>query len=312
MINVLFVTPVTEDRKQEFENMDGFSFVFKAAADVTEDDVKEADAILGNLPLSLIEKAPNLKWIQLNSAGANTYKDIRSDIILTNASGAYGEAISEHMLGCVLMVLKNLARYLEMQKSHDWENLGSVNTLSITKVLSVGMGDIGTSFAKKMNALGAEVCGVRRSIHDKPDYVKELYTMEDLDRILPEFDVVALSLPETEETVHLFDAKKLSLMKEGSILVNVGRGSAIVTEDLIDAAKTGKFAGVCLDVTEQEPLPKNSPLWNIDRVYITPHISGRFNAAVTYDRVLSIFKENLEHFRDSETMINVVDKRLGY
>jgi phosphoglycerate dehydrogenase-like enzyme len=110
----------------------------------------------------------------------------------------------------------------------------------------------------------------------------------------------------------LFDAKKLSLMNEGSILVNVGRGSAIVTEDLIDAAKTGKFAGVCLDVTEQEPLPKNSPLWNIDRVYITPHISGRFNAAVTYDRVLSIFKENLEHFRNGEAMINVVDKRLGY
>ena len=308
MINVLFVTPVTEDRKQEFENMDGFSFVFKAAADVTEDDVKEADAILGNLPLSMIEKASNLKWIQLNSAGANTYKDIRSDIILTNASGAYGEAISEHMLGCVLMVLKNLARYLEMQKSHDWENLGSVNTLSITKVLSVGMGDIGTSFAKKMNALGAEVCGVRRSIHDKPDYVKELYTMEDLDRILPEFDVVALSLPETEETVHLFDAKKLSLMKEGSILVNVGRGDFIDCNALNAVLDEGLLRGAALDVTDPEPLPLKHSLWRNSRCLITPHVAGGAfgKSDKTEDIIAAICCDNLRRYVAGEELTHRV------
>ena len=285
---------------------------FKDRSEITDEDLADAEVILGNIPVAKVELAKNLKWLQLDSAGANTYKDIREDIILTNASGAYGEAISEHMLGCALMVLKNLARYLSLQKFHDWNNLGSVNTLSISKVLSVGMGDIGSSFAKKMNALGAHVSGVRRTVHDVPDYVEAMYTMDQLDEILPQFDIVALSLPETEETVHLFDYEKLAKMKDGSILINVGRGSAIVTEDLVKLAKAGKFAGVCLDVTEQEPLPKNSELWNVENVYITPHISGRFNAAVTYEKVLRIFRENLIHYVNHEQMNNVVDRKLGY
>ncbi|MCR4951775.1 MAG: D-2-hydroxyacid dehydrogenase [Solobacterium sp.] len=312
MINVLFVTPIPEERKSEFEAIENCNITFKDRSEITDEDLADAEVILGNIPVAKAELAKNLKWLQLDSAGANTYKDIREDIILTNASGAYGEAISEHMLGCALMVLKNLARYLSLQKFHDWNNLGSVNTLSISNVLSVGMGDIGSSFAKKMHALGAHVSGVRRTVHDVPDYVDAMYTMDQLDEILPQFDIVALSLPETEETVHLFDYEKLAKMKDGSILINVGRGSAIVTEDLVKLAKAGKFAGVCLDVTEQEPLPKNSELWNVENVYITPHISGRFNAAVTYEKVLRIFRENLIHYVNHEPMDNVVDRKLGY
>ena len=312
MINVLFVTPIPEERKSEFGAIENCNITFKDRSEITDEDLADAEVILGNIPVAKVELAKKLKWLQLDSAGANTYKDIREDIILTNASGAYGEAISEHMLGCALMVLKNLARYLSLQKFHDWNNLGSVNTLSISKVLSVGMGDIGSSFAKKMNALGAHVSGVRRTVHDVPDYVEAMYTMDQLDEILPQFDIVALSLPETEETVHLFDYEKLAKMKDGSILINVGRGSAIVTEDLVKLAKAGKFAGVCLDVTEQEPLPKNSELWNVENVYITPHISGRFNAAVTYEKVLRIFRENLIHYVNHEQMDNVVDRKLGY
>ena len=312
MINVLCVTPVDEEHQKLFSDIDQVCIRFIDREHVTEEDIDNAEVILGGLPMSRLGNRPNLKWLQLDWAGANTHKDLPEEIILTNASGAYGTAISEHMLGCVLMVMKNLANYIEVQKNHDSTNLGSVNTLTSSTVLSVGMGDMGSSFAKKMHALGAKVYGVRRSVHDVPDYVEGMYTMENMDEILPECDVVALSLPETVETVHLFNEERLRKIKKGAILVNVGRGTAIVTEDLLRVVKDGHFAGVCLDVTDPEPLPRNHPLWNMEHVYLTPHISGRFNAAVTFDKVLQIFHDNLQRYVAGKPLNNIVDKSIGY
>lgn len=312
MINVLFVTPVDQEHQKLFNDIENVNIRFVDRSRVTDEDIENAEVLLGGLPLDRLMNRPNLKWVQLDSAGANTYKDLPADVQLTNASGAYGTAISEHMLGCVLMVMKNLANYLEVQKNHDFTNLGSVNTLTSSTVLCVGMGDIGSNFARKMNALGAKVYGVRRSVHDVPDYTAGMYTMDNMDEILPECDVVALSLPETEETVHLFDETRLRKIKKGAILVNVGRGTAIVTDDLLRVVKDGHFAGVCLDVTDPEPLPKNHPLWNMEHVYLTPHISGRFNAAVTFDKVLEIFHDNLKRYAEGQPLHNVVDKSIGY
>ncbi len=312
MIKVLFVTPIPAEYRSRFTEIAGTEIEFVQASDVTDAQLMDADVVMGNLPMDRLAVCDHLQWVQLNSAGANTYKDLAPSIQLTNASGAYGPAISEHMIGCVLMVMKNLANYMEVQKNHDFTNLGSVNTLGMSKVLAVGMGDIGSSFAKKMHALGAEVYGVRRSVHDTPDYVKQMYTMDTMDEILGECDVVALSLPETEETVHLFDYERLSKIKKGAILVNVGRGTAIVTDDLVRLQKEDHFSGICLDVTDPEPLPRNHPLWNMKHVYLTPHISGRFNAAVTFDRVLDIFENNLRAFTEGRPLQNIVDKSIGY
>ena len=312
MVNVLCVTPVPEDKKDRFLALENADITFVSVSDVTDSQLEEAEVILGNVPFSRLSICKNLKWVQLNSAGANTYKDLPTEIALTNASGAYGPAISEHMIGCVLMVMKNLANYIEIQKNHDFTNLGSVNTIGSSKVVSVGMGDIGSSFARRMNALGAEVYGVRRSVHETPDYVKGMYTMKTMDEILSEADVVALSLPETEETVGLFDYERLRKIKKGAILVNVGRGTAIVTDDLVRLQKEDWFSGICLDVTDPEPLPRNHPLWNMNHVYLTPHISGRFNAAVTYDRVLDILYNNLCAYLEGRPLEHIVDKSIGY
>lgn len=310
-MKVLFVTPVSEEQKKRFQNMDAV-IQFKDRREVTAEDLKDVDAVLGNLPLSLLKEAPVLKWVQLDSAGIGDLWQLPDHIQLTNASGAYGEAISEHMLAAVLAMMKNLYHYYDQQLEHDWTNLGSVNTITTSTVLSVGMGDIGSSFAQKMHALGAEVYGIRRHVHDKPDYLKELGTFADLDSFLPRADVVALSLPETDETRHLFNEERLRKMKRGALLINVGRGSAIETEGLIKVMKEGYFAGVHLDVSEWEPLPKNSALWQIPNVYITPHISGRFNAKVTYDKVIQIFYDNLVHYLSREPLEHVVDKKAGY
>ncbi|MBR2812924.1 MAG: D-2-hydroxyacid dehydrogenase [Solobacterium sp.] len=310
-MKIIFATDLPASKRDRFTALySDIQFINRSHYDLS--DVLDADVILGNLPTDVIRRCTNLKWLQLDSAGANNYSFLGDDVILTNASGAYGEAISEHMLAAMLMGLKNLGRYYDMQKEHESYNLGSVRTISCLKVLSVGMGDIGSSFAQKLSLLGAEVYGVRRSVHDVPDYVKGMYTMKNMDDILPECDVVALSMPETPETIRMFDEARLRRMKKDAILVNVGRGSAVDTDALFRVMRDGHLAAACLDVTDPEPLPKNHPLWTADRVYITPHISGRFNAEVTYDKVLAIFEKNLKHYLNGEPLENVVDKKIGY
>jgi phosphoglycerate dehydrogenase-like enzyme len=310
-MKALFVTAIPEEKKADF-SLDGVDITFKERNKVTLEDLKDTEIVLGNLPYALLSQAPSVKWVQLDSAGVGELAKLNDGVALTNASGAYGEAISEHMLGCVLAMMKNLYHYYDQQRERSWNNLGSVNTISNSTVLSVGMGDIGSSFARKMHALGAQVYGIRRTVHDTPDYLKALGTMEDLDTYLPMADVVALSLPETKDTIHLFTEERLRKMKKGALLINVGRGSAIDTQSLIKVMQDHYLGGVDLDVTEWEPLPKNHALWNMQNVYITPHISGRFNASVTYDKVLQIFHDNLVHYINKESLEHLVDKKAGY
>ena len=305
------VTPVTDDRKHLLEKT-GVEITFIEKQEVTPEVLQGAEIIFGNLSPQLINTIDSIRWVQLDSAGADSYKGLRDDITLTNCSGAYGEAISEHMLGCVLAVEKNLYAYHDRQKERSWESLGSVPVMRNLKVLCVGMGDIGSSFAQKMHLLGCTVYGVRRSVHDVPDYIETMYTMDNMNDILSECDIVALSLPQTSETIGMFDYQRLSMTKKDAVIINVGRGSAIVSTDLVRIMKEGHLKAACLDVTEHEPLSKNNPLWTCPGVYITPHISGRFNAEVTYDKVLDIFSTNLEHYLNHEPLEHIVDKTIGY
>lgn len=305
------VTPITEEKRKLFEK-DGLEIIFTSKKEVTAEMLQDAEIILGNVSPDLINSSDTVRWVQLDSAGADSYKILKDEITLTNCSGAYGEAISEHMLGCVLAVEKNLYAYYDRQKERSWDNLGSVPVMRNLKILCVGMGDIGSAFALKMHMLGCRVYGVRRTVHDVPDYIEAMYTMDNMDEILPECDVVALSLPQTPETIGMFDYARLSRMKKNAMIINVGRGSAINSVDLVRIMKEGHLKAACLDVTEREPLPKNNPLWTCPNVYITPHISGRFNAEVTYDKVVDIFTTNLDHYLNSQPLEHIVDKTIGY
>ena len=305
------VTPITEEKRKLFEK-DGLEIIFTSKKEVTAEMLQDAEIILGNVSPDLINSSDTVRWVQLDSAGADSYKILKDEITLTNCSGAYGEVISEHMLGCVLAVEKNLYAYYDRQKERSWDNLGSVPVMRNLKILCVGMGDIGSAFALKMHMLGCRVYGVRRTVHDVPDYIEAMYTMDNMDEILPECDVVALSLPQTPETIGMFDYARLSRMKKNAMIINVGRGSAINSVDLVRIMKEGHLKAACLDVTEHEPLPKNNPLWTCPNVYITPHISGRFNAEVTYDKVVDIFTTNLDHYLNSQPLEHIVDKTIGY
>ncbi len=312
MKNVLFVMKLREDEKNALNSLDGYHFTFAENWDLPAEVFEETDIICGNPRLDVLSRFPKVRWLQLLSAGANQYKDISSDILLTNAYDVFGEAISEYMVACAMMAEKLFPAYLDQQKERVWKRFGEPRMIMGSKVLAVGMGSIGTGFVRKMHLLGAETYGVRRTVHDKPDFLKELYAFEQLDEILPQCDIVGLSLPETAETSGMFDYDRLSSMKDDSILINVGRGSAIDTDALLRLLDRGKFRAVCLDVTDPEPLPLNHPLWNAERVFITPHISGGSSSDIIRGTLLKVIIENMTRIGSGLEPVHIVDRNLGY
>ena len=216
------------------------------------------------------------------------------------------------MIATTMMAMKHLGDYVRSQDRQSWKQCKGVIRFKGSKVLSVGMGAIGTSFLQKAYALGAECYGVRRTVHDKPDFVKELVSIDDIDRLLPDMDVVGLSLPGTEEVNGLFDERRLRLLKDTAILLNVGRGNAIVTDDLIKVMNEGLLRAAWLDVTDPEPLPEGHPLWKTGRVFITPHISGGFKEGVNYNVVMDVVFKNLSLILEGKEPVHIVDRKLGY
>lgn len=315
-MRILVVIPLNENEKERLKSkVPEAEYIFTASKDINEEIVKSADIIIGNVPPQYIKGSKKLKWLQLNSAGTNGYCE--GDVIpvgayLTNATGAYGLAISEHMLAMLLEIMKKLNLYYINQKNHLWKDEGNVTSIEGSTTLVVGLGDIGGDFARKMKALGSYTIGIKRTKGQKPEYIDELYTMEDLDTLIPKANIVALCLPETKSTYHLFDKEKFNLMRKDAIILNVGRGSAICTEDLCDALENGIIRGAGLDVTEPEPLPSEHRLWDAPGVVITPHISGQYHLPETLRRIVNISIENLEHFTKHEPLKNIVDFETGY
>lgn len=282
---------------------------------VTQEDVDWAQVILGNVPAAMLHGSPALEWLQTNSAGVEPYIQpgvLAGDTLLTNATGAYGLAIAEHMLGMLLELFKKLELYRDAQKSGAWQSQGAVKAVYGSTVLVLGMGDIGGEFAARCKALGAKVIGVRRSPRPCPEYADEVHLLEDLDSLLPHADVVAITLPGTDATRGLMSRERLAKMKEGAVLLNVGRGFIVDTEALCDALERGHLSGAGVDVTDPEPLPPTHRLWNIPSAVVTPHISGFYHLRETHERIVGIFLENLRHFQAGEPLRNLVDFATGY
>lgn len=290
-------------------------FIITNKNEVNDKMLEKATIIFGNLSPEKVAKAKNLKWMQTNSAGVDSYcKEgiLGENVILTNATGAYGLPIGEHMVGCVFAFYKNLLKYKMVQKQGEWKSLGKVKYVSNATVLVLGMGDIGKGFAYRMKQLGAYVIGIKRTLSDKPDYIDEVYTQDQLEKVLPKADIIALSLPRTPQTYHMINEQTLSLMKEDALIINVGRGEAIDTDALVQTLKSGKLLGVALDVFEQEPLDSTHPLWQMDNVLITPHVSGGNYHDETGDLIFNITYTNFKHYFNDEPLNNLVDRRTGY
>lgn len=316
MVKILVTIPMEEKHKSQIKSIaSDAEITYAGSGEFNKEMVLNADIILGNVPVDYLKGDKKLKWIQLNSAGANEYTKegiLEEGTLLTNSSGAYGLAIAEHMLAMVLAVQKKIHLYHSNQKKHLWKDEGNVASIYGSKTLVVGLGDIGGEFAKRMNALGSKVYGIKRNKSNKPDYIEDIYQLSMLDEVLPEFDIVALSLPETNETKNLFNKEKFEKMKSGAILLNVGRGSTVNTADLCEALNSGKIGGAGLDVTDIEPLPKESELWNAENLILTPHVSGGYHLNETLERIRKIAVDNLENYYNGKPLKNIVDFKTGY
>ena len=238
----------------------GETFIYKEGK-AEREDMQNADIILGNVSPKLISTGDKLKWLQTNSAGVDGYIHgcLPKETVLTNATGAYGLAISEYMVAVWLELLIKPHLDRDVQRTGKWCDLGQVRSVWNSTVLVLGLGDIGGEFAKRAKALGARVIGVRRTGTDKPDFVDELIRAVKLDEYLPQADCVAITLPGTTATKGMFDAERMAKMKDGAVLCNAGHFDVEVdVKGLRQAAVRSWYARarvLSIDVSDAQALP---------------------------------------------------------
>lgn len=317
MKHILVTIPFQDEHKAYLENIaENCQISYKPSADITVEDVKNVEILIGNVKPSVVKEAEKLAWIQLNTAGADPYCKpgiIRPGTFLTCAVGAYGLSVSEYMVTMSLMLARKMDLYAKNQQNCRWNTEGAVSSIWNSVTLVVGLGDIGGEYARRMKALGSYVIGVRRTVKEKPEYLDELHTTDELDELLSKADFIALALPSTAETIHMISERRLKMMKNTAYLINAGRGDAVDSDALNRALREGRLGGCALDVTEPEPLPENHPLWTAPRTIITPHVAGKFFLAETVNRIVRIAGENLRLYLagEGERMINQINPKTG-
>jgi phosphoglycerate dehydrogenase-like enzyme len=287
--------------------------IFCKDSDPTPEQLARADFILGRPDPALLKHCKNLKLLQLWSAGADRYihGEVPEGAILASSGNSQGQAVSEHLLAMLLAMMKRLDVYSRNMSEGIWRDEGPARTIVDATTLILGLGAIGTEFAWRMKALGSHVIGVRRAGTDKPDFVDELYMSDQIDRLLPRADFLALFLPSTSATQKLMDRRRLALMKDDAYILNGGRGNAIDQEALCDLMEAGKIAGAGLDVTVPEPLPPSHRLWKTPRVLICPHVAG-ISLTVTLDNVVKIAAHNISAYLVGGEIASAVDFSTGY
>lgn len=264
---------------------------------------------------AVLAAAPPLRWLQVSSAGAErvaTPAVAATGVVITCGRGVYGPAGAEHLLGLMLMFVRQLKTSYDQQKQGRWDQgmYFSLDKLQGKTLGIVGLGDIGTSLARRAKALEMTVLGLRRRPGPKPDYVDRLYGPEGLHELLAASDHVTVSLPLTTATRGLIDAAALATMKPTAYLYNNGRGPVVDEAALIEALRARRIAGAGLDVFETEPLPASSPLWSLPNVVITPHIGA--GVPEDWDNAGRLFARNLRRYLRGEPLESLVDLRAGY
>ncbi|MGI9293958.1 MAG: D-2-hydroxyacid dehydrogenase [Pseudomonadales bacterium] len=280
--------------------------------------LQDADVLLGYCTPQVLQAGAQLRWIQTYSAGVDRCVGApelqQNDQLLTNMQRVHGPAIAEHVLAMLLSLARDLPRYQQLQSQETWgrRQQGGRQTIEIKgkTMLIVGLGGIGTEIAKRAHALGMRIIATRNSSREGPSYVDHVGLADELPELSKRADVVVNATPLTPTTTGMFDATVFKAMRPDAYFINIGRGASVVTDDLIKALKEGDIAAAALDVTDPEPLPKDSELWRLPNVLITPHVSARSDQSIR--RVWLLVRENLRRYVRGERMLNVVDIRRGY
>jgi phosphoglycerate dehydrogenase-like enzyme len=265
----------------------------------------------------LTRVAPKLRWLQASMAGAGEVAKkfglIETDVVVTTASGVFSGPLAEFVVMAMLQHAKNLGRLRREKAEKAWRRTFT-DTLEGKTLCIVGMGNIGRAVAERARPFGMRVLGVKRTVReDDParDHADELYTTDRLHEALAEADYVAITLPGTPETHHLMDEDAIAAIKPGAYFSNVGRGSVMDEGALVEALRLGHLSGAALDVFEVEPLPPESPLWDLENVIISPHATDVVPSLLNR-RQTDLFCENLRRYLEGEPLLNVLDKKLLY
>jgi phosphoglycerate dehydrogenase-like enzyme len=273
-----------------------------------------AEATLAlDVPAPVAEVAPNLRWVQAIGAGIDHLEGaaLPDHVTITNAAGVAAAPIAEFAIARLLQVWKLLPEIDAQQEQHDWAPKFGRTIEGLTLGV-IGLGAIGTAVAVRARAFDMTVIGTRRSYKEgqEHDAVDELRGVDDLHDVLGRCDAVVVSAPGTADTENMFDAAAFAAMKPGALFCNVGRGSLVDEGALIAALESGQIGAALLDVTRQEPLPPDDPLWSAPNIYISPHCSA---AQERYtDKLLALFADNLDRYTRGEALRNVVDRAAGY
>jgi phosphoglycerate dehydrogenase-like enzyme len=277
----------------------------------------DTEVLLTNpiVPDNIVERAPQLKWLQLTSAGVDRLLDapvVRSEVKVTTASGIHAVPISEYVVGAILAFAKGFPRAQIAKADRAWRPYWPQEVEEKT-VGILGMGAIGSRVAMLCRALGMRVLAMRRSVQGRSTGdgdVDEMLGPEELPYVLEQSDYVVVAVPLTADTRGMIGESELHRMKNDAVIINIARGAVIDEAALVRALREGWIAGAALDVFQQEPLSGESDLWGLDNVILTPHISG--GTPRYMERAVGLFCDNLRLYLDGEPLRNVVQPGRGY
>ena len=278
--------------------------------------VQDCEILYAHSP-DLLRAAPaTLKWYCCSFAGVDPYcKDpaifANPDCILTN-SNVYGVTIAEHVVMVTLMLLRRIPEYEEVVRNRSWSNQLPIRSIRDNEFTILGTGNIGVNVADRMRGMGAaKIIGLSRSGRPHPAF-DEVHPIADLDKVLPDTKILVMALPGTAETIHILNRERIALLPKDAYIINVGRGTAIEQEPLIEALNEGRIAGAALDVMDPEPLPHDHPLWSAKNLILTPHVSGNMTLGYTCDTNVAMFCEDLKNYAAGKPLNGFVDRTKGY
>ncbi len=275
----------------------------------------QAEVLMNYGDASQIAPAKNVKFIHTMSAGIDGYIDEvdrchGSDLPVSNGAGVYADAVGEHVIALLMAVLHGICPSQDNMKEKQWKPIPMLGNVNGKTVAVLGTGDIGNNAGRICKAMGAKVLGYKLNpCAPFEPYEKIFVGEEGLDEILAAADIVLVCLPGSPYTKNMLDARRIGRMKDGSVLINIGRGSIVNTDALMEALTSGHIAAAGLDVTDPEPLPADHPLWDCPNVLITPHISG---LGANKQKHAEWFAENLQAFLDGKPLPGAVNRKMKY
>jgi phosphoglycerate dehydrogenase-like enzyme len=277
----------------------------------------DVDAIVGFCDPDLIAAASNLVWVQIYSSGAERCLSVDAVadgiVLISNLQKMSSPVIAEHAIAMMLSLARNLPQFVHTMNKGDWSRgesqTGGMTPIAGKKLLVAGLGGIGMEVARLGAALGMSVSGTRNSSRTGPDFIEYVGLSHELNALAAEADVIVNALPLTDRTRAVFDSDFFAAVKHGAIFINVGRGKTVDTDALLVALEAGSVSSAGLDVTDPQPLPPDSPLWQREDVIITPHVASTGGER---ERHAVLLRENLRRYMSGDVLLNVVDPSKGY